>query len=574
MALSDLFVDPSSLPDGAYGLCQLLTLLIGYGYVLFVASNMISDGSELLLLIPAYAGIVGSCVLPVLGAVPDGMIVLFSGMGPDAQNQLDVGVGALAGSTIMLITIPWLLSIYAGRVDVVDGVCKYTKQGKKARGAVTGVPNSPSVRKGGYIMMITSLSYIILQGPAQYFEAQHEDKAEVAKGEKTFALIGLFITIFLFLGYLYYQWKLSLDDNDEVAERRKTEMIIKQIERNKVSIRGALYFELLQYNKDHQLALNTESGNQYNAIATTATDVWNKLPAHAQQRFTSIIKNFWRRFVRKEDDSGVAVAALGKMFASMGEDLSPEEIQNIFKQFDVDHNGSVDLEEFILGTTTYLWEHINTTSSRIISHEVENVKKFVNSAMDSDNETQEEGEEDDEEEDEEEMPEELAGLDPETQQRRLMQMSFTTMGLGTFLVVLFSDPMTDVLGELGTRTGVKAFYVSFVIAPLASNASELIASYAYALKKTPKSISIALQALQGAACMNNTFCLSIFMALIYFQGLAWEYSAETVAIVVCQLGVAIFSAQKIQTMTTGLLVFSLYPLCLILVASLESLGFD
>jgi hypothetical protein len=69
--------------------------------VLFVASNMISDGSELLLLLPSIAGIVGSCVLPVLGAVPDGMIVLFSGMGPDAQKQLDVGVGALAGSTIM-----------------------------------------------------------------------------------------------------------------------------------------------------------------------------------------------------------------------------------------------------------------------------------------------------------------------------------------------------------------------------------------------------------------------------------------------------------------------------------------
>jgi hypothetical protein len=37
------------------------------GYVLFVASNMISDGSELLLLIPSIAGLVGSCVLPVLG---------------------------------------------------------------------------------------------------------------------------------------------------------------------------------------------------------------------------------------------------------------------------------------------------------------------------------------------------------------------------------------------------------------------------------------------------------------------------------------------------------------------------
>ena len=35
-----------------------------------------------------------------------GAIMLFSGLGPDAQSQLSVGVGALAGSTIMLLTVP------------------------------------------------------------------------------------------------------------------------------------------------------------------------------------------------------------------------------------------------------------------------------------------------------------------------------------------------------------------------------------------------------------------------------------------------------------------------------------
>ncbi len=72
----------------------------GYGYMLSYGSNMISDGSELLLLVPSLAGIVGSIVLPVLGAVPDGAIVLFSGLGPDAQQQLSVGVGALAGALV------------------------------------------------------------------------------------------------------------------------------------------------------------------------------------------------------------------------------------------------------------------------------------------------------------------------------------------------------------------------------------------------------------------------------------------------------------------------------------------
>lgn len=63
------------------------------------------------------SGIVGSVVLPILGAVPDGAIVLFSGLGSNAKSQVAVGVGALAGSTIMLLTLPWFLSVLAGRVD-------------------------------------------------------------------------------------------------------------------------------------------------------------------------------------------------------------------------------------------------------------------------------------------------------------------------------------------------------------------------------------------------------------------------------------------------------------------------
>ena len=64
-----------------------------------------------------------------------------------------------------------------------------------------------------------------------------------------------------------------------------------------------------------------------------------------------------------------------------------------------------------------------------------------------------------------------------------------------------ADPMVDVLSALGNFIGVAPFYVSFVLAPLASNASELIAAYSYALKKTQKSVTISFTALEGAACM-------------------------------------------------------------------------
>eukprot|EP01036_Dinobryon_divergens_P041825 gene41825-55479_t len=92
MVLDDLFIDVNNFPQNGYGLFQLTYLVVGYGLVLMYGANLISDGAELLLLVPSWAGIIGSIVLPVLGAVPDGAIVLFSGLGPDAQKQLDVGV--------------------------------------------------------------------------------------------------------------------------------------------------------------------------------------------------------------------------------------------------------------------------------------------------------------------------------------------------------------------------------------------------------------------------------------------------------------------------------------------------
>jgi hypothetical protein len=49
-----------------------LWLFFSYGYALYYASNLIGEGSELLLLVPSMAGLVGGVVLPLLGAVPDG----------------------------------------------------------------------------------------------------------------------------------------------------------------------------------------------------------------------------------------------------------------------------------------------------------------------------------------------------------------------------------------------------------------------------------------------------------------------------------------------------------------------
>jgi len=131
-----------------------------------------------------------------------------------------------------------------------------------------------------------------------------------------------------------------------------------------------------------------------------------------------------------------------------------------------------------------------------------------------------------------------------------------------------------VLGNVGDRIGCPAFYISFVLAPLASNASELIASVTYAKKKTKKTITVALSALEGAACMNNTFCLAIFMGLVYFKSLAWKFTAETLAILIVQLIVGIIAMQQTMSRLTGAFILSLFPLSIVFIVYLEAIGLD
>merc|ERR1719215_505191 len=114
---------------------------------------------------------------------------------------------------------------------------------------------------------------------------------------------------------------------------------------------------------------------------------------------------------------------------------------------------------------------------------------------------------DDDDEEEEVLPEDLADLTPEEQERAMLFRSLGLMGFGTVVVLLFSDPAVNVFTEWGNRLGISSFYVGFVLAPFASNASELLVALGYAQAKTAKKITMAFESLVGAACMNNTLCL-------------------------------------------------------------------
>jgi len=221
--MAKLFIDVSTLPTDGYGFIQLLFLGAVYGVVLMRGSNLIKDGSELLLLIPSLAGIVGSIVLPVLGAVPDGAIVIFSGLGDDAQEQVAVGIGALAGSTVMLLTVPWVLCLVAGRVNMQsDGRLNYIKPtGASAEWRKLDPPSkffgtacqvSPAIAYTAKIMILTLVSFFIVQIPAVVKHCAATSEKDKCESPPVAALVGAIVAILLFCFYLWDQARLAKSD--------------------------------------------------------------------------------------------------------------------------------------------------------------------------------------------------------------------------------------------------------------------------------------------------------------------------------------------------------------------------
>jgi len=559
-------IDPTEV--GATG---LFWLLLSYGYILYVSSKLIAEGSDLLLLVPSVAGIVGSVILPILGAVPDGAIMLFSGLGPiaEAQETLSVGVGALAGSTIMLLTVPWCLSVFAGRVDIEDGAPRYNKTPKLAPNKTvfhalfhTGVKIAHEARVGALIMMATTLPYFIIQIPASFL---HGPPQVIAAGEKTWALLGFLVCVAGFVSYLILQVKSAERGDDKL---KRVEVMRKLIAEGTVSLTGAMRDTMLQ-----EMKKNPDEGSQvalksgYQSIADTP---W------PSKEMSDYMKPLLSEAFAKYDKDGnkeLDKSEFATFLKDFNEDISPEDYHILFDKVDKDNDGTISFDEFMDACYFLILANLRKAESITVAADPENLSASIVECTVRDIDVGEDGDESDEEA--EDVPKKMANLSPEKQQAAIIKSALLQLSLGTALVLIFSDPMVDIMSEISARAGLKPFYVSFCLAPIASNASELIASMFYASKKTRKSMAVSISALEGAACMNNTFCLSIFMGLIYFRGLAWQYSAETISIVVVQVVLGVFvQFRTYMTAWHSLLILSMFPLSLLLVAFLEGLGFD
>lgn len=264
-----------------------------------------------------------------------------------------------------------------------------------------------------------------------------------------------------------------------------------------------------------------------------------------------LLRGYWLRYDQNKDGV-LSVKELRALLGDLGEDMTEEEVTEVINQFDKNEDRVLDFEEFYQFIRILVEQRRNGQLSHV----------HIDPAMQE------------MEEEEEEIPHDLCHLSPAEQQKRIIQRAFTMMLAGTAIVILFSDPIVDLLDNVGQRTGINSFYISFILAPLISNLSEVIASYNYATKKTIKSSTISICTLQGSAIMNNAVCLGVFLLIIAVRNLSWTFTAETIAVLVVEICIIAISFKQVQTMSTAIFILLLYPLSLVIVAVLEHFGLD
>eukprot|EP00656_Telonema_subtile_P048703 TRINITY_DN5874_c0_g1_i1.p1 TRINITY_DN5874_c0_g1~~TRINITY_DN5874_c0_g1_i1.p1 ORF type:complete len:368 (-),score=91.61 TRINITY_DN5874_c0_g1_i1:118-1221(-) len=287
-----------------------------------------------------------------------------------------------------------------------------------------------------------------------------------------------------------------------------------------------------------------------------------------------VIRKFFSRY--DVDNDGVCDNHLLPLLLNdLGEDMSAEQHAELLQRMDLNKDGSVQFKEFKIQMLAFLKEKSEdctfrqslSTLSPAASSEL-----LIEDPGGKDGYGAVSGDDDEPIEDEAEIPDEWRNLSCGEREKKIKHRAYVLMSVGLALIMVFSDPMVSCLDELGKRIHVGSFYVAFVLAPLASNSSEVLAAYVYGSKKTKSGTTTACETLVGAAIMNNTFVLAVFLIIVVAKDLKWEYTAETVSILAIQLVMFYYTQKKNQRLLDAFVILSLYPLSIGLVAFLENVA--
>ncbi|XP_011096401.1 uncharacterized protein LOC105175605 isoform X1 [Sesamum indicum] len=294
----------------------LLFLIVAYEFLLSLGGRYVATGSDLFFKITG-PGIFGASLFQFLGTIPQIVLILvstLSGSLEAAQQRASLGMGLVAGTTVMLLTLIWGTSVVLGSYDLSAAIT-IDKSGspksnlKAGFGIVTDVETSYTAR----IMLIALVPFLILL-LAKVFNS--------LSGRRVIILIALIVTFVLLFAYIFYQifqpW----------IQNRRFEYLMNK------------------YAKDKLLRLFSTNGKP---DTRKIQDLFNKIDKDGSRSVSAAELRVLLLGVKMDDD-----------------DLSTDrDVENILESFDTSGDGRISQDEFIKGMTTLVSDISDQTPDRI-----------------------------------------------------------------------------------------------------------------------------------------------------------------------------------------------------------------
>ncbi|GAQ92665.1 sodium/calcium exchanger family protein [Klebsormidium nitens] len=545
------------------GVVGSIFLLLVYGFIILQGARWISEGSELLLKV-IDPGLIGGLLLPIVGALPDTFIVAASGLGgspSEAQDKVEIGLGALAGANVMLLTIVIGVSIIVGRCDLDShgsAVDKRLTRGWDAKR--TGVTVDGLIKEGAIFMVVSAMLLLVPQLPAYW--------GTRTQGEVTLA--GMVLCFVILVAYVVWQTIApALQKRRMRAARHKLLKLYAVRTAHRLGGGGNIDDESLrrifrQFDRGGDGHLD---GSELKALVTGMTFGATGLVTMEYDA------DFWLKNFSKDPESR----------AISEEDFVKGMKEWISQHRDI-HKRSRSMHVLLRRVTRDSGHHTPSdpalvpgdsqhpesgpsaiTQEQMSSHvaareEIDRALQAASVVSDDDSSSSSSDSDDDEDRGPPVMP----------SKRRVVTWGAFLILAGCVVIGVASDPLVDALDSFSRASGVPQFFVSFVIAPLASNAQEAVSCFLIARRRRRSHITLALAQVYGAVTLNNSMALGVFLAIVHFRKLRWTFDSEVTVILAVCLGVGILGVRRTSyPLWVAYVLLSIYPLAIALTAILD-----
>ncbi|XP_075498148.1 sodium/calcium exchanger NCL2-like [Primulina tabacum] len=627
-----------------------LFLILVFEYLLFAAESYVGSGGERIFKILG-PGVFGACVFQIIGSLPEALILLASGLSSSeelAGEFVLTGVGLLAGSTILLLTVIWGTCILLSSQYFRKHLQSHPNDSKSYNpferllisqwpgyGVITDLGTSFTAR----IMLLSVIPLAIILIPTAFHLPFY--------GKQVFVIITLVVSIMFLISYFFYQFfqpwiqrrrllyikhehlvvdilkymqnqttgKLLTDDGspnvstirrlfeerdqdgDKVISFSELNEFLQEIKfRRLESSKDDTTAEIMQefdIDNDQQITMDEFVKGMTKWLDDTK-DTMNK-------RYHSVksLKDLYevlKPWVQKKREEREMMKHLvpdilehlqSSVYGSLlEEDGSPDipAIKQLFKDVDLDQSNSISYSELKKLVTNIqvemfpgnadiaaakMMEELDINGDQLITEEefVIGLSKWLNLTYNQ-NPNSEKSEEENSQKTWEQTDKLIDDKFVDKSPIAWMKAIFL-LALGIVMLGVLAEPLIHSVRDISKATNLPSFYVAFVLVPIATNARLAVSAISEARRKKLHTISLTLSEIYGTVFMNNILGLAVLLALIYFRGLAWNFSAESSMVLFVSVivgGLASFST--IFPVWTSLLAYLLYPLSLVIVYSL------